>query len=79
MNGTHHFDGMPEEVWNFWIGCYQPAQKWLKDRAKTSKDLDFDDVLHYQKVMVALDKTIAIMFTLDKFEFQRATRKTFRS
>jgi hypothetical protein len=27
-----HFGNVPEQAWNCYIGGYQPAQKWLKDR-----------------------------------------------
>ena len=32
INGKQYFDWVPETAWNFYIGGYQPAQKWLKDR-----------------------------------------------
>jgi len=44
INKIQYFDNVPEVVWNFYIGGYQPAQKWLKNRK-----LEFDDIAHYQK------------------------------
>ena len=32
INSEQYFEGVPESAWNFYIGGYQPAQKWLKDR-----------------------------------------------
>ena len=32
INKTQYFTDVPETAWNFYIGGYQPAQKWLKDR-----------------------------------------------
>ena len=32
INETQYFEDVPEVAWNFYIGGYQPAQKWLKDR-----------------------------------------------
>src|SRR5690606_37320816 len=32
INDTQYFDNVPKVAWNFYIGGYQPAQKWLKDR-----------------------------------------------
>ena len=29
INAEQYFDGVPESAWNFFIGGYQPAQKWL--------------------------------------------------
>lgn len=34
INDTQYFAGVPEVAWNFYIGGYQPAQKWLKDRQR---------------------------------------------
>lgn len=64
INETQYFDNVPELAWNFYIGGYQPAQKWLKDRK--DRELDFDDVLHYQKMIVALTETDRLMKEIDK-------------
>ena len=32
INKDQYFGNVPESAWNFYIGGYQPAQKWLKDR-----------------------------------------------
>jgi hypothetical protein len=32
INRTQCFEGIPEEVYNFYVGGYQVCQKWLKDR-----------------------------------------------
>jgi uncharacterized protein len=55
--------GVPEEVWNFYIGGYQVCQKWLKDRK--GRTLSDDDIQHYQKIVVALQQTIATMTSID--------------
>jgi hypothetical protein len=57
------FVGVPEEVWNFYIGGYQVCQKWLKDRK--GRTLSDDDIQHYQKIVVALQQTIATMTSID--------------
>lgn len=64
INDTQYFDQVPELAWNFYIGGYQPAQKWLKDRK--DRELDFDDVLHYQRMIVALTETDRLMKEIDK-------------
>lgn len=46
-------------AWEFHIGGYQPAQKWLKDRK--GRALSFDDVVHYQKIIKILSETDRIM------------------
>lgn len=63
INATQYFDGVPEEAWNFYIGGYQPAQKWLKDRK--TRTLNFEDVRHYQKIIVALMNTNRLMKEID--------------
>ena len=40
-----------------------PAQKWLKDRK--GRTLGFDDILHYQKMIVALVETNRLMKEID--------------
>lgn len=55
---------MPEAAWNFYIGGYQPAQKWLKDRK--GRELANADIEHYQKMIVALVETGRIMGEIDK-------------
>jgi len=64
INASQYFDNVPEIVWNFYIGGYQPAQKWLKDRK--GRELSFDDILRYQKIIVALKETVRIMKEIDK-------------
>ncbi len=66
INETQYFDNVPEVAWNFFIGGYQPAQKWLKDRKE--RKLEFDDILHYQKIIVALTETDRLMKEIDKLE-----------
>jgi len=68
INETQYFDKVPAEVWAFYIGGYQPAQKWLKDRK--DRELSFEDILHYQKIIVALNSTIRIMAEINKIEIE---------
>ena len=68
INETQYFDNVPETSWNFYIGGYQPAQKWLKDRK--DRKLEFDDILHYQKIIVALTETDRLMKEIDKIEIE---------
>jgi predicted helicase len=63
INETQYFDNVPEVAWNFYIGGYQPAQKWLKDRKE--RELSYEDILHYQKIIVALSETDRIMKAID--------------
>jgi len=66
INDTQYFANVPQSAWDFYIGGYQPAQKWLKDRKE--RTLEFDDILHYQKIIVALSETDRLMKEIDKIE-----------
>ncbi|OGM11148.1 hypothetical protein A2Z22_01025 [Candidatus Woesebacteria bacterium RBG_16_34_12] len=59
INNEQYFGSVPKEAWEFWIGGYQPAQKWLKDRK--GRELANEDIEHYQKMIVALSETEKIM------------------
>jgi predicted helicase len=67
INDTQYFDNVPLEVWDFYIGGYQPAQKWLKDRK--GRTLNFDEIQHYQKIVHVLKETIAVMNEIDTHRY----------
>jgi predicted helicase len=62
INATQYVGNVPQVAWDFYIGGYQPAQKWLKDRK--DRALNFDDLIHYQKIINAQSQTHALMQTL---------------
>lgn len=62
INKDQYFVDVPQVSWGFYIGGYQPAQKWLKDRK--GRMLTFDDILHYQKIIKILSETDRIMNTI---------------
>ena len=64
INDEQYFDGVPLIAWNFYIGGYQPAQKWLKDRKE--RTLSYEDIFHYQRIIVALMNTDRLMKLIDK-------------
>jgi hypothetical protein len=68
INETQYFDNVPLIAWEFYIGGYQPAQKWLKDRK--GRVLEFDDILHYQKIIVALTKTDELMKQINAIDIE---------
>ena len=68
INDTQYFADVPTSAWEFYIGGYQPAQKWLKDRK--DRKLEFEDILHYQKIIVALTETNRLMKEIDKIEIE---------
>ena len=63
INSEQYFEGVPEQAWNFYIGGYQPAQKWLKDRKGLT--LSIEDVRHYQRIIYVLQQTARIMQEID--------------
>ena len=64
INSEQYFEGVPESAWNFYIGGYQPAQKWLKDRKGIT--LSFEDVKHYQRIIYVLQQTERLMQEIDE-------------
>ncbi|MCD8449889.1 N-6 DNA methylase [Tenacibaculum dicentrarchi] len=67
INDINYFDNVPLVAWGFYIGGYQPAQKWLKDRK--GRELDYEDIFHYNKIIVALTQTDKIMKEIDLIDF----------
>jgi hypothetical protein len=59
VNADQYFDGVPAIAWDFRIGGYQPAQKWLKD--PKGRALTYDDIRHYQRIIKVLTETARIM------------------
>ncbi|MCT7531407.1 type ISP restriction/modification enzyme [Aliarcobacter cryaerophilus] len=55
---------IPLVAWEFYIGGYQPAQKWLKDRV--GRVLSRADMKHYNRIINALCKTDLIMKKIDE-------------
>lgn len=64
INDEQYFDNVPCVAWEFYIGGYQPAQKWLKDRK--GMILDIDDIVHYQHMISALCRTNELMSKIDE-------------
>ena len=63
INDGQCFENVPEVAWGFYIGGYQPAQKWLKDRK--GRELSFEDIKHYRKIIKILTETDRIMKTIE--------------
>jgi predicted helicase len=66
INDEQYFDNVPLVAWEFYIGGYQPAQKWLKYR--NGRKLEWEDIAHYQKIIVALSETDRIMKEIDEIK-----------
>lgn len=64
INDEQYCDNIPLVAWEFYIGGYQPAQKWLKDR--NGRTLNMSDIKHYINVIVALSLTDELMQQIDE-------------
>jgi hypothetical protein len=63
INPTQYFEGVSPAVWAFQVGGYQVLDKWLKDRR--GRQLFYDDLTHYQKIVAALQETMRLMAEID--------------
>ncbi|REL37895.1 DNA methyltransferase [Rhodohalobacter sp. SW132] len=63
INDEQYFGTVPIKAWNFYIGGYQPAEKWLKDRR--GRTLSMEEIQHYQKIIVVLLETDRLMSEID--------------
>jgi len=59
INKDQYFEGVPQEAWEFFIGGYQVAEKWLKDRR--GRELSHEELSLYPKIIMALSETIRLM------------------
>jgi hypothetical protein len=64
INKEQYFEGIPPLVWNFPIGGYHPAERWLKDRK--GRALSYDDQETYSRIIDALGETRRLMSEIEK-------------
>jgi predicted helicase len=64
VNKHQYFQNISPEIWGYYIGGYQPAEKWLKDRK--GRVLSFEDIEHYQKIITVLRTTIELQAQIDE-------------
>ena len=63
LNETEFFDNVPPEAWEFRVGGYQPAFKWLDDRV--DRALTQSDITHYRRMIAAMRETVALLPAVD--------------
>lgn len=63
INHEQYFEGVAPKTWEFPIGGYLPAQRWLKDRVK--RTLSFEDMTTYPRLLFALGETGRLMNDID--------------
>ncbi|MDR0526141.1 MAG: hypothetical protein LBG90_09775 [Spirochaetaceae bacterium] len=64
INKEQYFENVLPDVYEYYIGGYQPAQKWLKDRRGLS--LSFEDIQHYRRIVTALKTALELQARLDE-------------
>lgn len=63
INNEQYFDHVPVRAWQMVVAGYQPLDRWLKDRK--DKKLTSDEIDHYQKMIVALQRQANVMEQID--------------
>ncbi len=66
INKESYFTDIPSHIREFKIGGYQVLDKWLKDRKNANRKLSIEEINHYQKIVIALTKTLRLMQEIDK-------------
>ncbi|MDR2410490.1 MAG: hypothetical protein LBE13_20595, partial [Bacteroidales bacterium] len=66
VNKHQYFENISPEIWSYYIGGYQPAEKWLKDRK--GRVLSFEDIEHFQKIIMVLKMTIELQAQIDEVQ-----------
>lgn len=64
INHKQYFERVTPDIWEFAIGGYRPAEKWLKDRK--GRSLSFEDIEHYGCICAVLRETPRLMAEIDK-------------
>ena len=64
INSEQYFEGVPLDVWDYTIGGYNPASRWLQERQ--GQRLDFDDIRAYTNLIAAIQRTIDIQVEIDE-------------
>lgn len=64
INETQYFDNVSEELWNEYVGAYQPLQKWTKDRK--GMILTNGQIFHFQKIIASLEYSRRIKQELNR-------------
>ena len=59
LNTAEYFENVPQAAWEFRVGGYQPAAKWLDDR--NGRTLTEADIRHYRRLLAALRETVALL------------------
>ena len=64
INKEQYFFNISKNIWNYYIGGYQPLKKYLKDRK--GRILTTDEIVNYQKIISSITETISIVKEIDE-------------
>lgn len=59
INSTQFFEGVSEDIWNYYIGGYKVLDKWLKSRKK--KILTGQEIYLFLQIIAIIKETIRII------------------
>ena len=62
-NYGQRFENVPIEAWEYFVGSYQPMQKWLKDRR--GRRLEDNEIARYMEIIRALERSSQVMKLID--------------
>jgi len=63
INEAQYFGSVPSDAWDFFVGGYRVAEKWLRDRR--DRKLIYEEIQHYQRIISALQESRRLMATVD--------------
>ncbi|MDO8503137.1 MAG: type ISP restriction/modification enzyme [bacterium] len=67
INEKQYFAPVKEEIWKYYIGGYQVADKWLKDRQnRENPRLDREEIKTYSRMVFSILQTIEIQKEIDR-------------
>lgn len=63
INSVSYVDGVHVDIWNMWIGGYQPVQRWLQDRK--GRKLSKEELVCYQQLLYSVQQIHRLMQEID--------------
>ena len=63
MNKVSYIENVPPEIWDMFIGGYQPVQKWLKERK--GRPISDEEITSLRRIIYILRETSEIMPKID--------------
>lgn len=63
LNKVSYIENVPTEIWDMFIGGYQPVQKWLKERK--GRPISDEEITSLRRIIYILRETSEIMPKID--------------